>query len=121
MFAEAQMLILSKRKNLLFINNHDNTFTEQAEKYGIADQGYSTHAAFFDYDRDNDLDLVVINHSQKAIHAGGQEKPGIRQQTNPDFSTHLYRNDNGHYTNVTTGQASPPMCLLSDWVSRSAT
>lgn len=90
-----------KRKNLLFINNHDNTFTEQAEKYGIADDGYSTHAAFFDYDKDNDLDLVVINHSLKEYMQGTQQKPGIRQQTNPDFSTHLYRNDNGHYINST--------------------
>jgi enediyne biosynthesis protein E4 len=90
-----------KRKNLLFINNHDNTFTEQAEQFGIADMGYSTQAAFFDYDKDNDLDLVVINHSQKEYMQGQQEKPGIRQQKNPDYSTHLYRNDNGHYTNVT--------------------
>ena len=91
----------SKRKNLLFINHHDNTFTEEAEKYGIADNGYSTHAAFFDYDKDNDLDLVVINHSRKEYMQGVQEMPGIRKQTNPAFSTHLYRNDNGHYTDVT--------------------
>ncbi|MGK2861650.1 MAG: CRTAC1 family protein, partial [Chitinophagaceae bacterium] len=90
-----------KRKNLLFINNHDNTFTEQAEKYGIADNGYSTHAAFFDYDKDNDLDLVVINHSLKEYMQGQQKKPGIRTQTNPDFSTHLYKNDNGHFSDVT--------------------
>lgn len=91
----------TKRKNLLFINNKDNTFTEQADKYGIADKGYSSHAAFFDYDRDNDLDLVVINHSSQEYMQGSQEKPGIRQQTNPNVGTHLYRNDNGHYTNVT--------------------
>lgn len=89
-----------KRQNLLFINNHDNTFTESAEKFGIADNGYSTHAAFFDYDRDNDLDLVVINHSQKEYMQGAQEKPGIRKIVNPDYSTHLYRNNNGHFTNV---------------------
>ncbi len=90
-----------KRRNLLYVNNHDNTFTESAEKYGIADQGYSTHAAFFDYDKDNDLDLVVINHSQKEYMQDVQGKPGIRKLVNPDYSTHLYRNDNGHYTNVT--------------------
>ena len=90
----------SKRTNLLFINNHDNTFTEQAKQYGIDDNGYSTHAAFFDYDRDNDLDLVVINHSLKEYMQGQQKRPGIRQQANPAFSTHLYRNDNGHYSNV---------------------
>ena len=56
-----------KRKNLLFINNHNNpddsgqvTFTEQAEKYGIADSAQCTHANFFDYDKDGDLDLFVI-------------------------------------------------------------
>lgn len=91
----------SKRKNLLFINNHDNTFTEKAEAYGIADDGYSTHAVFFDYDKDNDLDLVVINHSVKEYMQGQQQKPGIREQTNPNFSTHLYRNDSGHYSNIT--------------------
>src|SRR6266498_3486742 len=91
----------SKRKNLLFINNHDNTFTEEAEKYGIADEGYSTQAVFFDYDKDNDLDLVVINHSLKEYTEGAQEKPDIRKQTNPNFITHLYRNYNVHYTDVT--------------------
>jgi hypothetical protein len=91
----------ARRRNLLFINNHDNTFTEKAAEYGIADQGYSTHAAFFDYDKDNDLDLVVINHSQKEYMQGQQEKPNIREQKNPNFSTHLYRNDNGKYKNVT--------------------
>lgn len=89
-----------KRRNLLFINNHNNTFTESAEQFGIADEGYSTHAAFFDYDRDNDLDLVVMNHSQKEYMQGAQEKPGIRNIIDPNFSTHLYRNDNGHFTNV---------------------
>ena len=51
-----------KRKNLLYINNKDLTFTESAEKFGIADTGYSTQAAFFDFDRDGDLDLYVANH-----------------------------------------------------------
>jgi hypothetical protein len=91
-----------RRKNLLFINNHDNTFTEEAENLGIADAGYSTHAAFFDYDKDNDLDLVVINHSEKQYMQGQQEKPGIRKQVNPDYSTHLYKNENGHFQNVTS-------------------
>ncbi len=51
------------RKNLLYINNGDLTFTECAEKWGIEDDSYSTHSAFFDYDKDGDLDLFVINHS----------------------------------------------------------
>ena len=61
-----------------------------------------TNSALADVDSDNDLDLVVINHSSKEYMQGAQEKPGIRQQTNPNFSTHLYRNDKGHYTNVTS-------------------
>ena len=48
------------RKNLLFINNGNLTFTESAAKYGIADASYSTHSVFFDYDKDGDLDLFVI-------------------------------------------------------------
>ncbi|HTE08758.1 MAG TPA: VCBS repeat-containing protein, partial [Flavitalea sp.] len=53
----------ARRKNLLFINNGNLTFTEKAEQYGLADQGYSTQASFFDYDRDGDLDMFLINHS----------------------------------------------------------
>ncbi len=50
------------RKNLLFINNGDLTFTEQGSKYGLADTSYTTHAAFFDYDKDGDLDVYLVNH-----------------------------------------------------------
>jgi hypothetical protein len=51
-----------KRRNLLFINNHDLTFTEEAEEYGLAYSGYSTQAVFFDYDKDGDLDMYLLNH-----------------------------------------------------------
>lgn len=50
------------RKNLLYINQKNGTFLEQAEQYGLADQGFSTQAAFLDYDQDGDLDLYVLNH-----------------------------------------------------------
>ncbi|MEO5563914.1 MAG: VCBS repeat-containing protein, partial [Chitinophagaceae bacterium] len=46
--------------NLLYINNKNETFTEQAEKYGIADTRLTMNASFFDYDRDGDLDLFLI-------------------------------------------------------------
>ncbi|WP_255399463.1 VCBS repeat-containing protein [Roseivirga sp. 4D4] len=52
-------------RNELYINNGDNTFTESAEKYGLAFKGFSTQAAFFDYDRDGDLDMYLLNHSIK--------------------------------------------------------
>ena len=57
-------------KNLLFINNGDLTFTEKAQEYGLADSGYSTQAAFFDYDKDGDLDCFIINHSLQKYTAG---------------------------------------------------
>ncbi len=70
----------SLRRNLLFINNHDLTFTEEAARYGIDDPGYSTQASFFDYDKDGDLDLIVINQSQPVYAQGGQEYAQLRQK-----------------------------------------
>ncbi len=90
----------ARRKNLLFINNGNLTFTEKAEQYGLADQGYSTQAAFFDYDRDGDLDMFLINHSLQQYATGIQESTDIRNNKNPNFASKLYRNDNGHYSNV---------------------
>ncbi|MFM1879290.1 MAG: hypothetical protein RLZZ241_2156 [Bacteroidota bacterium] len=90
----------AKRANLLFINNGDLTFTEKAAAYGIADTGYGTHAAFFDYDRDGDLDLYVLNHSTQEYAGFGQITPAIKQRKNENYSDKLYRNDNGKYHNV---------------------
>jgi len=55
-----------KGRNELFINNGDTTFTESAEKYGLNFSGFSTQAAFFDYDHDGDLDCYILNQSHKA-------------------------------------------------------
>ena len=55
------------KQNELFINDGKNTFTERAKEYGVADRGYTTHAAFFDYDKDGDLDLYILNNSYQAI------------------------------------------------------
>jgi hypothetical protein len=51
------------KKNELFINNGDLTFTESAEAYNLDDEGNTTHAAFFDYDNDGDLDVYILNNS----------------------------------------------------------
>ncbi|WP_420154565.1 VCBS repeat-containing protein [Siphonobacter sp.] len=54
--------------NELYINNHDGTFTEKAAEYGLDFTGFSTQAAFFDYDHDGDLDCYLLNHAiHKAI------------------------------------------------------
>lgn len=89
-----------RRSNLLFINNKDHTFSEQAAVYGLADPGYSSQAAFFDYDRDGDLDCAVINHSLKKYTTGVSDNPQLRQEENPYFGSRLYRNDNGKFTDV---------------------
>lgn len=89
-----------RRKNLLFINNGDLTFTEKAEEYGLADQGYSTQASFFDYDKDGDLDMFLINHSLQQYTTGVQENVQLRKEQNPDFANKLYRNDNGKFKDI---------------------
>jgi enediyne biosynthesis protein E4 len=55
------------KQNEFFINNGDLTFTERAEELGLDDKGFSTHASFFDYDKDGDLDVYLLNNSYQAI------------------------------------------------------
>ncbi|WP_084060533.1 VCBS repeat-containing protein [Cellulophaga tyrosinoxydans] len=55
------------KQNELFINNGDQTFTEMASEYNLDDKGFSTHASFFDYDKDGDLDVYILNNSYQAI------------------------------------------------------
>jgi hypothetical protein len=56
-----------ERGNQLYINQGVRqgvpTFVEKAKEYGLVDGGFSTHAAFFDYDRDGDLDMYLLNNS----------------------------------------------------------
>jgi len=54
--------LIERAKNLLFINQKNLTFLEEAENYGLADTSYSTQAAFFDYDKDGDLDMFLSNY-----------------------------------------------------------
>lgn len=52
-----------ERRNLLYINQQDNSFVESAQEYGLADEGMSTQAVFFDFDHDGDKDCFVMNES----------------------------------------------------------
>jgi hypothetical protein len=85
------------RKNQLYINNQDLTFTESAMVYGLADAGYGTQAVFFDMDNDGDLDMFQVNQP-------ADQKLFIRYTITEDsykFFTHkLYRNDNGRYNDI---------------------
>ena len=103
----------SYRKNLLFINNGDETFSEKASEFGLDDAGYSTQASFFDYDKDGDLDMILINQSTPEFSKGKIEYVQMRnQKADSTLSNKLFRNDNGHFTNV-SAQAGISSNVLS--------
>lgn len=87
------------RENEFFINNGDGTFTDRAEEMGLADKGLSTHAAFFDYDKDGDLDVYILNNSFKDV---GSANLVFNQRNvrDPEGGDKLYRNDNGIFKDV---------------------
>ena len=87
------------KENELFMNNGNLTFTERAAELGVADKGYSTHAVFFDYDKDGDLDLYILNNSYKAIGSFNLQK-NERGKRDPLGGHKLMRNDHGHFTDV---------------------
>ncbi len=87
------------KQNELFINNGDGTFTEMAETYGLADQGYSTHAVFFDYDNDGDLDVYLLNNSYQAI-GSFNKMQNERPKRDPVGGDKLFRNDGEKFTDV---------------------
>ncbi len=89
------------KQNQLFVNNGDNTFTEKAEAFGIADIGNSVQATFFDYDQDRDLDLYVANYPPTPFDAPNQYYR-IKKQSPKEVETDkLYRNDGETFTDVT--------------------
>jgi hypothetical protein len=86
-------------RNLLYINQGDSTFSEQAERYGLDFEGLSTQAAFFDYDRDGDLDLYLLNH---AVHTRDAFRRAWRRIIDaPRVGDKLYRNDGDRFVDVT--------------------
>ena len=94
--------------NDLYINNGDLTFSEQAEKYNLAKSGFSTHASFFDYDKDGDLDAYLLNNSNIPVsslgYAADREKRASEWENVPEIfrgvGDVLLRNDNGRYVDV---------------------
>ena len=89
----------NNRNNELFINNGDLTFTEMAEKWGVADKGLSNHAAFFDYDKDGDLDMYLLNNSTRSVGIYDLRQ-GQREIRDPQGGNKLYRNDANNFTDV---------------------
>ena len=91
-------------KNQLYINQGNNdqdvpVFKDQAADYGLDLVGFSTQAAFFDYDLDGDLDMYMLNHSTHA--SGTFARATLRQEKHTLAGDKLMRNDNGQFTDVT--------------------
>ncbi|MDH3698809.1 MAG: VCBS repeat-containing protein, partial [Flavobacteriaceae bacterium] len=94
--------------NDLYINNGDLTFTEKAAEYNLAKTGFTTHASFFDYDKDGDLDAYILNNSNIPVSSlGYAEQREVRAQDwegVPDIfkgvGDMLLRNDGGTFTDV---------------------
>jgi hypothetical protein len=93
------------RRNELFVNqgpdeNGVPRFEEQAADYNLDDAGYGTHAAFFDYDGDGDLDMYLLNNAFTDIGAF-DPRDNLRMQRDSLGGDKLYRNDEGRFTDVT--------------------
>ena len=90
------------RANLLFINNHDRTFTESAAAWGIADTNFTTHAVFLDYDGDGCLDLFLLNNAPQDFSRGGIiGHPSGKRSDTPGSHNVLYHNNcHGGFTDV---------------------
>lgn len=88
------------RKNELFVNQGDLTFKEEAGKWGLDSEAFSTHASFFDYDLDGDLDCFLLNNSFRSPdQIEFYQKP--RNEVGDEGGDRLFRNDGEHFTDVT--------------------
>jgi hypothetical protein len=90
----------NNKKNELYINNGNLSFSEKAREYNLDNEGYSTHAAFFDYDRDGDLDCYILNNNFRDP-ARIELYREMRKQPSP-IGNKLMRNDGNIFTDVTT-------------------
>ncbi|MGI9545071.1 MAG: CRTAC1 family protein, partial [Cyclobacteriaceae bacterium] len=93
-----------QRANLFFISKGLNgeglpVYENQAPEVGLSDTGYGTQALFFDYDRDNDLDMYLLNHNVYVQAYYDLEK--IRNTKDPNVGDKLFRNDDGAFVEVT--------------------
>jgi len=91
------------RRNKLFINQKDGSFTEEAKKWGVDDPGYTTQAYQLDYDKDGDLDLYVVNY-RTDFKNNTKISSKIQSEISEFTSDQLYRNDGTKFTKV-TGEA----------------
>ncbi|MEX2154017.1 MAG: VCBS repeat-containing protein, partial [Gemmatimonadaceae bacterium] len=85
-------------RNVLYINKGDGTFRDETKAFGLEHVGYSTQAAFFDYDADGDLDMYLLNssvHTDRGVSSSPQRAP-----RHPRAGDRLFRNDGGRFMDV---------------------
>lgn len=90
-----------KRENELYINNGDLTFSERAQEYGLNDSGNSVHAAFFDFDKDGDLDCFVLNNSYSDPQKIARTASGDRFNYGSPGGDRIYLNESGVFIDYT--------------------
>ncbi|MBQ4821463.1 VCBS repeat-containing protein [Aquimarina sp. MMG016] len=92
----------NSRNNLLLINQKDLTFKEKASEYGLDDAGISTQSAFFDFDKDGDLDCIVMNESEYYGLDPNTFYNILKDESKRNkSSSNLYQNTNGRFVNIT--------------------
>lgn len=88
------------KENRLFINQKDNTFVDKAKEWKINDPGFSTQSYFFDFDKDGDLDMYLVNH-RPDFENTGRLNMRIERAFSRLSSDILYRNDGSFFTEIT--------------------
>ncbi len=89
------------RRNKLFVNQKNNTFKEEAAKWGLDFEGFSIQSYFLDMDKDGDLDMYLVNH--RADFKNNTKISGkIQNNIIYEYSDQLYRNDGSKFTNITS-------------------
>ncbi|MDF9801144.1 hypothetical protein OKW21_006407 [Catalinimonas alkaloidigena] len=86
------------RRNELYLNQGGEEFVEKAAEYGLDDPSNSTQAAFFDFDKDGDLDMYLLNHNTTVIYE--VEYNNVRDTRHPLAGDKLYENVNGHFVDI---------------------
>lgn len=123
-----------RRKNQLYINQGDMKFLEQGEQYGLADTSFSTHATFFDYDLDGDLDMYLVNYPidwndrrkynnhekiEKGINSSDKLYRNNGQQFFEDVTTKSGINNHGYGLSATVADLNhdgwPDVFVTNDW------
>ena len=88
-----------KRHNELFINLGNGKFQEKSKEFGLAEEGLSQHAVFFDYDKDGDLDMYLLSNSGRSVGLFDLRE-GQREIRDPEGGNKLFRNDGERFSDV---------------------